>query len=91
MANTHTAKGQLELRNALMDKLEELAGIAGQLHGEETIKRIEGASIGLPQGMPLPVARQVIDKAISDEEQMYQVAETFKYRPHDGARAVQRV
>lgn len=89
--STHTAKGQLELRNELMAKLAELGGITSELHGEETIRRIEGKQIGLPQGMPLPVARQVIDKAIDDEEQTYTVSYQFKYRPMDGARAIQRV
>ena len=89
--STHTAKGQLELRNELMAKLAELGGITSELHGEETIRRIEGTQIGLPQGMPLPVARQVIDKAIDDEEQTYTVSYQFKYRPMDGARAIQRV
>jgi hypothetical protein len=89
--SVHTAKGQLELRNELMAKLAELAGITSQLHGDETIKRIAGKQIGLPEGMPLPIARQVIDKAIQDEEQDYTVSFQFKYRPYDGARAVQRV
>ena len=91
MTSTHTAGGQLELRNQLMSKLSELAGISGQLHGEDTISRISGRQIGLPEGMPLETAEKVIRKAREDEEQIYQVSHTFHYRPHDGARAMQRV
>ena len=91
MANTHTTGGQLELRKELMAKLSELAGIGGQLHGEDTIGRIPGKRIGLPEGMPLETAEKVIRKAREDEEQLYQVSYTFNYRPYDGARAVQRV
>ena len=89
--STHSKSGQIELRQALMDKLAELAGISSQLHGEDTIKRIAGAQIGLPEGMPLDTAETVIRKAREDEEQVYQVGRTFKYRPFDGAYAMQNV
>jgi hypothetical protein len=68
-----------------------LAELGGEMLGEDTIARHDAMTIVIPKDMEKETAVTVLQRSIKDEQQVYQISRTYKYRPYDGARAVAHV
>ena len=69
--------------------LEAIAALGGQRVSEDDIAR-GGRKITIPEQMTVPEARDFLDEYIQQQEEPTAFRRTFKYRPFDGAAAVER-
>lgn len=87
MPPTTTPLALEEARKAAVEAME-IAG--GKLLGEDDIV-FRGSQFVLPEGTTLDDDIEFLTERRNDEQSVTQFSRTFKFRPHDGARAASRV
>lgn len=86
-AELFTAKSDERQKQDILDKLRQLGG--GRITEESGIKYHHGREIMLPEGMSLKTAAKLTAAQAKAMEEMHAFSKTFRYRPWDGAYALQ--
>ena len=86
---TRTAEKPKSQQALVKEVLDELARLGGQLAKEDDITW--GDNFVIPTRMTLAEAANFLNQRVKDEEQVYAISRTYKYRPMDGAAATAAV